>query len=482
MSLHCAMTGFRVTIALIMTKLSFPRLDLKQAPARHWLMIGVLALGVSGLLALVLVGGRSPHMKADPELQAIFQQVLAVHVDLSVLVWFLSMAAMLLSLHTTMLSRGTHFQVADSGARSCFLVGILLMVIAPLDGSGVALRSNYIPVITSPLFFLSLALFAAGVILILCQWVAVRLLLEVETATKAKRRVLSYGKLVGHSANAMAFVIALMLLAYVHSAAMLEVLPDAEEYYDTLFWAGGHVMQFTYTLLLLFSWAWLAKSGGMPLSVKLYAGSLVLLALPLMAVFWFIAAFPPEHALHRYYYTRLMIEGNGVGPALFFIGLVAAAFKYYRRGFLYKDGRGIALICSIILFAGGGVLGLLIEGEDTRVPAHYHGSVVGVSVALMGLAVALLPLFGYRRMWKTRLARWQPVVLTVGQLMHIGGLAYGGGYGLLRKTVGGVENLPMDVKIALGVTVGGGVVAIVGGVLFVILMWRATRRKRHPER
>jgi hypothetical protein len=58
--------------------------------------------------------------------------------------------------------------------------------------------------------------------------------------------------------------------------------------------------------------------------------------------------------------------------------------------------------------------------------------------------------------------------------MHIGGLAYSGGYGVLRKTPGSVANsLTPDVKIAMGIMGTGGLLAVIGGILFVVVMARA---------
>ena len=44
-----------------------------------------------------------------------------------------------------------------------------------------------------------------------------------------------------------------------------------------------------------------------------------------------------------------------------------------------------ALAASVLLIAAGGVAGVFIHGENVRVPAHYHGCIVGVTLALMGL-------------------------------------------------------------------------------------------------
>ena len=50
-----------------------------------------------------------------------------------------------------------------------------------------------------------------------------------------------------------------------------------------------------------------------------------------------------------------------------------------------------ALIASMLLFASGGIIGALIHGNNVKIPAHYHGCIVGVTLAFMGLVYHLLP-------------------------------------------------------------------------------------------
>ena len=57
--------------------------------------------------------------------------------------------------------------------------------------------------------------------------------------------------------------------------------------------------------------------------------------------------------------------------------------------------------------------------------------------------------------------------LTVGQLLHVAGLALAGGYGVLRKTPGG--DIALSAKIYMGMVGGGGLVAIIGGLMFVYI-------------
>jgi heme/copper-type cytochrome/quinol oxidase subunit 1 len=132
-----------------------------------------------------------------------------------------------------------------------------------------------------------------------------------------------------------------------------------------------------------------------------------------------------------------------------------------------------ALLSSVLRFAAGGVIGIFIAGSNVRIPAHYHGCIVGVTLALMGLVYLLLPRLGYRAP-RGRLATLQPSIYGAGQLLHIIGLVWSGGYGVQRKVAGAEQVLRSGAEIAgMGLMGLGGLIAIVGGLLFVLVVWRA---------
>jgi len=140
-----------------------------------------------------------------------------------------------------------------------------------------------------------------------------------------------------------------------------------------------------------------------------------------------------------------------------------------------------ALWSSISLFASGGLIGLFIGGSNVTIPAHYHGCIVGVTLALMGLVYRLLPQFGWRAP-QGRLATAQPVLYAVGQWLHIVGLVWSGGYGVQRKVAGSEQVLRSAGEIAgMGLMGLGGLVAIAGGLLFVVVVLGAMRAPAMPR-
>ena len=121
-------------------------------------------------------------------------------------------------------------------------------------------------------------------------------------------------------------------------------------------------------------------------------------------------------------------------------------------------------------------------GLDIVIPAHYHGSTVGVTIAFMGLAYYLLPRLGFGPL-PPRMTWLQPYLYGGGQLLHIIGLAWTGGYGVQRKTAGLAQGVDRLGEIAgMGLMGFGGLVSVIGGLLFLIVCYRSIRGRRPEER
>ncbi len=434
----------------------------QRLAATRWLQLGVLALGIAGLFAILLVAARSPGMEHFFPWIDFFRTALVIHVDQSVLIWFLAMAGVLWSL----LDRAA--VKVSAMARLAFILalcGTLGLALSAFVGDGLPLMNNYVPVLQRPLFFAMLGLFAAGIILRLS------LFLRAADWSALFSREPDLPTVAGATA-AVATLVAFMALIW--SWFGIPDLFQGQAYYEYLFWGAGHTLQFAYTQLLLLAWLLLAVFSGVPLPAGPRPLRLLLLLgiLPVALVPLIYLAFPVVSAESRLGFTRLMVFGGGVAAipvaALTLRGLLKAPAAQ-----LAQRPLRMSLWMSLTLFLAGGALGISISGVNTVIPAHYHGSIVGVTLALMGFAYLLLPHLGYPPV-AGRLASAQPLVYGVGQLLHIGGLALSGSMGIQRKTAGAAQGLDsLAAKAAMGVMGIGGLLAVIGGILFVWVMLRA---------
>jgi heme/copper-type cytochrome/quinol oxidase subunit 1 len=193
---------------------------------------------------------------------------------------------------------------------------------------------------------------------------------------------------------------------------------------------------------------------------------------PLIYLAWNVASV--EH--HRLQ-TWLMRFGGGLAIAPVAAAVCAGLVRQSRRRDLAGAPMRAALIASLVLFAFGGVIGFGISANTVRVPAHYHGCIVSVTLALMGVAYWLLPRLGFACA-PPRLASLQCWVYGAGQMLHIAGLVWSGGYGVQRKVAdGALAQRSLDEIAAMGLMGAGGLIAVVGGLLFVLAVIIAVRRR-----
>ncbi len=439
--------------------------DARRLLARGWLWLGLAALIGSGLFSVLLVLARTPGVNRLFGSADFFRVALVVHVDLSVLVWFFALAGMLWSIHCT--RAGLRWAWAALGLCAA---GALLMSLAPFIGSGEAVMANYIPMLDGAPFIAGVLVFAAGVALLVLRSLFAAPPIGVRFGDSGALRF---------GLNASVVATAVALLAFAWSYAVLPASLDGKAYYEILFWGGGHALQFTWTLLMLVAWLWLASACGarLPLSPRITLG---LFALALASVFvtpYAYLAHDITSVEHRNLHTWAMRFGGGL--AIVPIGLaVALGLRGVKRGSPEQAPLRAALLASMALFAAGGLIGVFIAGSNVRIPAHYHGCIVGVTLALMGLVYHLLPQLGWHAP-RGRMATWQPLLYGAGQLMHILGLVWSGGYGVQRKVAGSDQVLRSGAEIAgMGLMGLGGLVAIVGGLLFVVVVLRAMRLPR----
>lgn len=432
-----------------------------QHTTKSWITLGLISLILAGVFSLLLVLARTPVIQSWIPFIDFFQVSLVVHVTLSVLIWLLSISAAMWTLCSP--DAPTLWDRVSFGLAAA---GTAVIVIAPFVGAGNPQMSNYVPVLQHPLFFAGLILFALGIsshlVRTLCSWRGIGPHLDGSASLQA-----------GIALSAIVTGIAILCVL----ASMLGIPAEmgGQIYFEFLFWGGGHVIQYSYTLLMMVCWVVLAHASGcrLELTPRLTLVFQVFIVLPIIVVPFLYLAHDVTSPGHRLAFTELMKYG---GLSCLPLGLAVVA-SFLSAGKAEGPARYLrsALWSSLALFATGGVLGFMISGLDIVIPAHYHGATVGVTIAFMGLTYYLLPRLGFGPL-PERMAFWQPLLYGGGQLMHIIGLAWTGGYGVQRKTAGLAQGVDKIEEIAGMSLMGfGGLISVIGGLLFLIVAWKSMR-------
>lgn len=425
-----------------------------------WLLLAVGALAVGGLFVFLLALSRTPGIQEIIPWVDFFKTALVVHVDLTVLVWFLAFAGALWNLNSL------------DGCKACGWVplalavsGALVITLSPFLGAGGPFMNNYVPVLMDPIFFTGLGLFGLGF--------ALQVLRGLLSSRPVGSTISAAGALrFGLYTALIAALLSIMALLWSYGSIPEQV--QGEHYYELLFWGGGHVIQFTHTQLMLVAWLWLAAASGVavgasPRVVLLLLGLGLAPALLTPVLYFMYEVSSGDHIVA---FTLMMQYGGGLAAVP--IGLILLlALKGANSPPPEARAERAALLYSILLFGVGGIIGFMISGSNVRIPAHYHGSIVGVTLAFMGITYHLLPRLGFRKpsgKWVDR----QPAIYGIGQLLWVLAMAYTGGHGVARKTAGTAQGLQtLGEQVAMGIMGVGALIAISGGVIYMVAVFKA---------
>jgi heme/copper-type cytochrome/quinol oxidase subunit 1 len=413
-----------------------------------WLFLAISSLAAAGLYSLPPVILRGSFFADKFDVEHIFATALVVHVDLSVVVWFLSIAGALWSF---LASPAYHKLNKTSFVLAA--IGTFLLTISPFIGDSNPLKNNYIPVLQNPTFFIGLSLFATGIIF--------KIALTLAMFKRIKESPLNLGVYI----CALITAIAAICFYIAHSKTNIPTDNDFLHYYEAIFWGGGHVLQYTFTACMLVIWLWMARICG----IKQLLPNKVIISLLILNLIIVIPSplfYLSDNTYHLF--TQQMRHGGGIS-ALFIGGAIIFGSLLSKMDKQTPHAIKASLILSIILFGYGGVLGYMISGTNVTIPAHYHGSIVAVTLSFIGFCYYMIPKLGYNKI-EGKLAASQPYVYGIGQILHITGLAWMGGYGALRKSAASSHEITnIFPKLMF---FAGGSMAILGGLLFIIVVFR----------
>jgi hypothetical protein len=451
-----------------------------NSDTEKWLKNGIIALAIAGFYSIILVLLRTPQLSHFFTDKTMFRSALVIHVNLSVLVWLLSITAMSWTLNKFK----TGFEYVYS---LLAFLGMFLMALSPLYPYSTPVMNNYVPMLENIVFIVGLSLFGVGM---LCFAVQVIFTSFIQCSPGYGGRILAITNFT--TSLMFIFVWCCFALSFRELELLVEIVPlDLDYYYEMLYWSGGHLLQFIYTQILMLVLLVLAESwkGGRVKYSSVYEVLLALNFFLSLAVFVGHARFDLADGLFKEFYTLNMIYTGGIVPTIFIALLYFEVFQNRIKS--VPCFVPVTFFASSLLFLTGGLIGVMISGVNVTIPAHYHGSIVGISVALMGSSYLVC----FQRKVQSnssdvggvvcifleynesispqkniKAAYIQVLVLTFGQLLHVAGLGLAGGYGVLRKTPG--DDIALSAKLYMGMVGGGGLIAIIGGLMFVYICVR----------
>ena len=213
-----------------------------NAELRGWAGLAMLSLAMAGIFALLLAVSRIPGIQDILPLPLdFFDRGLVIHVVFSFVVWFQAVFGCLLNVSTSRLADGApRLQGLGKLALLGAYASCVLLFVPAFMENGEATLNNYIPAITDPVYYAGLALLGAALGLMV-----LRLLINVSGSQGRWKEPLPFGTL----STALIFGVALLCFAIAWAVLAEELL--SYEFNESLFWGGGHILQFANTAMLI---------------------------------------------------------------------------------------------------------------------------------------------------------------------------------------------------------------------------------------
>ncbi|MEX0769588.1 MAG: cbb3-type cytochrome c oxidase subunit I [Balneolaceae bacterium] len=434
--------------------------------SRYWLKLALFSLLLSGVFSAVIVLARTPGVAGWIQDPLFARKSLVLHVNLALVVWFYSFLAVLFR---SMNPKANGLQSAVAIKLS--ISGVLFMILSIFFKSSEPVLSNYIPVLDHPLFWGGLILFGCGLLLTFSSGISV----------DSKDKSLFPSFFIGSARRTIRFAGFLVLVAFltfIISAMMTPEYIHTGLYYERVMWGGGHILQFANVLGMLTVWLILLSR----LTGKDIVGNRINKILIWMLV---LPAAASPMLLLRGTDSQLYYAGFTVLMRWFIFPVVMAYLilgvraiwqsrkRILSKGPLLKNFLFNGWMVSALLTVTGFGIGAMIRSSNTLIPAHYHASLGGVTVAYMVMVFLLMREYGYnmKGLKSYRMVRWQPLLFGFGQTIFVIGFAWAGMQGMGRKLFGQDQSIDsLEAWAGLSAMSLGGVMAMAGGILFVYII------------
>lgn len=407
----------------------------------RWVSFAVFSLIFAGIFAFLVALTRTPFIQILSS-SSYFYSSLAGHVIFSIVIWLMTFTVGIWHYSFPFIKK-------DPITFPLMIAGALLIAISAIFALGEPYLNNYVPVIGSPIFYLGLLMFGIGFFI---------------NALKYFPQAL--GNLVSENnmkqlASVSIMLSVLMMLSLVPSFLRATQEGGMKLYFERAFWIPGHIQQFVNASVMLIGWHFLlgtdGREGANSKWLKLANLFLLFSSLPLLAG---LIGDPLSTSIK---YIIIVAFGAGIGvPVLVHTGFVLRRFPKKLT-----EIATLAMLFSIIVYYTGAIIAYGGFQSDLRIPAHYHGVVTAVTLSLMGVTYYIIKQVNGGVAF-AKLAKIQPVVYGIGMLFLIVGMYWAGKLGAPRKTYGFEYSQNGHVLTALNVMGFGAVLAVIGGILFVL--------------
>ncbi|MHA1990665.1 MAG: cbb3-type cytochrome c oxidase subunit I [Candidatus Hodarchaeales archaeon] len=475
-------------------------------------VVAILTLAVGGVAALLMGLYKTP-MGADL-FESLFNispnsdwyyTIVTIHGVNMLILWivFFEVAAMYF-VSTAILNSRMYSVPLAWGAFALMVLGTLFLEYSIFfDPDSTVMFTAYMPLKASPYFYLGYILFAVGVLV-----AGLNFFLTVYHAKKSgsyphKGLPLTvYGVFVAVIIAVQAILngAIVMTVALLNSLDVALVANFDADLWKQIFWGFGHTAQYINISATAAVWYALiaVTMGAAPLNEKYSRiAFLCYLVFTVPVATHHLIVDPAYSLVFKMINASILAFGLAV-PSLIHAFVIPGAMEKKMRDD-GKAGEGLfdwiknlpwkepgigALFWSILLFGFGGIMGSIqgtyqlnmITHNTLRINAHFHWTVVaGTTIAFMGFAYYFMALIPRRKVIWGRLSSWQPHIFGLGLAILGTGMFIAGVQGAPRRTANydsyvnlGFDPLIWDIGLWL---VGlGALIAVTGGVLFVLQM------------
>ncbi|MDH4100084.1 MAG: cbb3-type cytochrome c oxidase subunit I [Nitrospirota bacterium] len=381
-------------------------------------------------------------------------------------------------------------------------VGGLTINYEVVMGHATVMFTSYVPLQASPLYYLSVILFAVGALIVCCLFFATIVKARLDgTYTNPSLPLVTFGL-------ACAAIIAVVTLAHgaiIYIPTLLWSLGIIQHIdpmtYRVIWWALGHPSQQINVCAMISCWYLL---GTLTVGAKAENQKLARTAFVFYVLFINVAS---EHHLlvdpvispaHKVWNTGYVMHLAVLSSMIHALKVPAGIEKALRRQgynnglfeWLKKAPWGnpsfSGLMLSLLIFGFmGGITGVIFGTEQVnltahntwRITGHFHATVAsGTTLAFMATTYYIVPIIFQREMVMKGLLKFQPWLFGIGMILMAGGQMLAGIYGIPRRhydifTFGGNPlTVAWDPTAMLFMTIFGvgAIIAILGGVIFVL--------------